>query len=137
MSERIWKIEWNEAMSVGISEIDEEHKHFIDLVNRFNESVAFRMEMSAVVKAISDILAFVDLHFPNEETLFKEFGYPDADDHAQKHAQLKILLGQINERAKTERADYLLIEAGLKIKDEIVNHLLNEDMKYAEYFREQ
>lgn len=136
MSERIWKIEWNESMSVGIPEIDEEHKHFIGLVNRFNESVANRMELTAVVKVIGEILDFVDYHFPNEETLFKKFAYPEADDHAQKHAQLKTLLGQINEHAKGERTDYLWIEAGLKIKDEIVNHLLNEDMKYAEYFRD-
>jgi hemerythrin-like metal-binding protein len=135
MSERTWKIEWNESMSVGIAEIDEEHKNFIGLVNRFNDSVANRMDMTAVVKAIGEILDFVAYHFPNEETLFKNLDYPDADDHAQKHAQLRVLLGQISERAKSEHADYLLIEAGLRIKDEIVNHLMNEDMKYADYFR--
>lgn len=122
-------------MSFGNPDADEEHKLLIVLINRLNATVVDRMTTDAVVKATNDILSFVNSHFPNEEKLFKEVGYPDADDHTQKHAELKTLLGQTMERARTEASDYSLIEAGLNIKEEMINHLLNEDLKYAEYRR--
>lgn len=135
MSERIWQVEWNDSMSFGNPVADEEHKQLIALINRLNVTVVDRMATDAVVKATNDILAFVNFHFPNEERLFKEVGYPDADDHTQKHAELKTLLGQTMERARTESSDYSLIEAGLNIKEEMINHLLTEDLKYAEFCR--
>ena len=42
MEPRIWSFEWTDAMSVGIPEIDEDHKRFIALVDAFNESIAER-----------------------------------------------------------------------------------------------
>ncbi|MGC2164764.1 MAG: hemerythrin domain-containing protein [Gallionella sp.] len=122
-------------MSFGSPEIDEERKHFVDLLNGFNDTVANRMGTNAVVRALSDILDFVDCHFPDEEKLSKDVGYPDADDHSQKHTQLRTLLGKTIGHARNDAADYLLIEAGLNIKEQMIDHLLNEDLKYAEYCR--
>jgi hemerythrin-like metal-binding protein len=135
MSDRIWKVEWNDTLSFGRLEIDEEHKCFIDLINRFNEAVTNRRELTDVVNTINDMVDFVDYHFTDEEELYDSVGYPDADEHKRKHAELRQLLAEILSHAKHEASEYVLIEAGLNIKEQIVDHLLNEDAKYAEYYR--
>jgi hemerythrin len=129
-------LEWNDAMSVGIPEIDEDHKFFITLVNRFNESVADRMDIAEVRQRMQDIVNHTERHFADEEKLLNEFGYPDAADHARIHAQVKDELRQVMGSIPTGGTDYELIEAGLKIKQKIIDHILEEDMKYAEYHRE-
>ena len=30
----VWRLDWDESLSVGIPEIDAEHQHFIKLINK-------------------------------------------------------------------------------------------------------
>ena len=33
-----WRLDWDESMSVGITDIDTQHQHFIELVNELNKA---------------------------------------------------------------------------------------------------
>jgi hemerythrin len=134
IEKRIWNITWNDGMSVGIAKIDADHKQFIALVNGFNESVADRMPMTEVRKRLQDILDDAVAHFAHEERLFKEWRYPDAGDHARIHAQLVKVLQDIKSTI-SYGYDTEWIEAGMKIKEALINHIQTEDMKYAAFYR--
>src|SRR5271169_4682010 len=99
METNIWKIEWNDGMSVGIPEIDEDHKLFISLVNGFNQSVTGRMALTEVKKRLQLIIDDAERHFAHEERLVKEWRYPDAEDHARIHAQIIKALQDIKEQS--------------------------------------
>ncbi len=130
-----WRLEWSEALSVGIPEIDAEHQHFIMLVNQLNEAIIERMDMEEIKKRMQLILDDALVHFAHEETLFREWGYPDADKHATRHAQIMKALSEIMGGFERGGVDYEWIEAGLKVKEALIGHLLNEDMKYRDYRR--
>jgi len=134
MEPRIWSLEWNDAMSVGIPEIDEDHKRFLDLVDAFNESVAEPMPVTEVQKRLQDIVDDALRHFAHEAKLLIEWGYPGSDHHAHLHAQLAAELRRIK---STISGGYAAewIEAGLQIKDALITHIHTEDMKYAEFYR--
>jgi len=121
-------------MSVGIPAIDEDHKRFIALVNGFNESVADRMAVAEVKKRMQDLVDDAVEHFAHEERLFKEWRYPHADEHARIHAQLVKVLQHIKSQISYGH-DVEWIEAGMKIKEALINHIQAEDMKYAEFYR--
>jgi len=135
MKEPKWKIEWDDAMSVGIPEIDEDHKLFITLMNRFNESVSGRMDIAEVKKRLRAMLDYIERHFADEERLFGESGYPGAADHARIHARVKAELDQAIRDVPGNATEYEWIAVGLKVKQAIIDHILNEDMKYAAYYR--
>lgn len=135
MEPRIWSMEWNDAMSVGIPEIDEHHKRFIALVDAFNESVAKRIAITEVQKRLQDLLYDAVRHFAHEERLFTEWGYPGADHHARMHAQLVKVLQDIKSTISSGY-DAEWVEAGLKIKEALMDHFHIEDMKYAEFYRD-
>jgi len=130
-----WSLEWTEELSVGIPEIDAEHRHFIRLVNELNDAISRRMDVVEIGKRMQAVLDDAVAHFQHEAVLFKEWGYPDASEHEQKHAQITRTLHEIRSQLANGGTEYEWVEAGLKIKKTLIDHLLNEDMKYRDYRR--
>jgi len=135
MKDEPWTLEWDDRMSVGIPEIDDDHKLFITLVNQFNSSVADRMPISETKKCVRDILEFIERHISDEEKHFKAFGYPDLEEHTRTHRLLDDEMKDIMEGVDPGGTDYQWIEAGLKVKQLKIKHLVNEVTKFGEYFR--
>lgn len=135
MDQPAWKIEWTGDLSVGIPEVDAEHKRFIALVNGLNQAIAGHTGLAEVRKWMLLIIEDAEQHFAHEEALFAEWNYPDAADHALKHADVMSQLGAIMDHFGGSSLDYEWIDAGLKIKQALINHLLTEDMKYRDYYR--
>jgi hemerythrin len=132
-----WRLEWTDELSVYIPEIDAEHQHFIQLVNELNEAIARRMDVAEIKNRMQAILDDAVAHFAHEEALFREWGYPETEEHAKKHAQITLALQEIMRRSEHDGVEYEWIEAGLKVKEVLIEHLLAEDMKYRDYCRQK
>jgi len=135
MESHIWKIVWSDDMSVGIPEIDEDHKRFASLINDFNRAILDHMDIVEIKRRLQLVLDDAVQHFAHEERLFKEWHYPDADDHAARHAEAVAAYLAIMEKFITYDLESEWIDAGQKVKDLLITHLLVEDMKYAEFYR--
>jgi hemerythrin-like metal-binding protein len=135
MESHIWKIVWNDDMSVGIPEIDEDHKRFASLINDFNRSILDRMDIVEIKRRLQRVLDDAVQHFAHEERLFKEWQYPDADEHAARHAEAVAAYQAIMEKFVTYDLESEWIDAGQQVKDLLITHLLEEDMKYAAFYR--
>ncbi len=134
MKRPTWNLEWNDGMSVGIPDIDEDHKRFILLINGLNRSMMDRMTPVEIKKRLQQIVDDAAQHFDKEEKLFKEWRYPDVDNHASMHAQTLKTLQTIMADFIPYGADSGWIDAGLKIKNILTNHI-QTDMKYADFYR--
>lgn len=128
-----WRLEWNEGLSVHIPEIDAEHRQFIHLINELNQAIGGRMDVQEIRKRMQAVQDDAVKHFAHEEALFREWGYPEADEHARRHAEALQTLHHIMRHFERGGVDYEWIEAGLKVKETLIGHLLNEDMKYRDY----
>jgi hemerythrin-like metal-binding protein len=136
MKRPTWQITWNDEMSVGIPEIDEDHKQFIISINEFNRSITDRKDPAEIKNRLQQIVDDAERHFIQEEKLFKEWQYPDTDGHASLHAQALNALKTIKEKFIPYGHDSGWINAGLRIKTVLIHHILTEDMKYAEFYRD-
>lgn len=130
-----WRLDWTDELSVWIPEIDAEHQHFIQLVNELNEAIVARMDIDVVKQRMRTIQEDAVAHFAHEEALFKRWGYPAAEEHVKKHAQAIQFFHKIVDGFKDNMTDYEWIEAGLKVKQVLIEHLLTEDMNYRDYCR--
>ena len=135
MQPHLWKIEWNDGMSVGIPEIDADHKRFIALINGFNQAIAGRMELRVIKARLQLLLDDADQHFAHEERLFKEWQYPDTENHANRHKEALKTLREIRGKFMNYDFESEWIETGLAVKDILITHILQEDMKYADFYR--
>jgi len=134
MRKPTWTITWNDGMSVGIPEIDEDHKHFISQIHEFNKSITGRMDPAEIKNRLQLIVDDAKRHFEREERLFKERLYPDTDSHARLHAHELKTLQSIMQDFIPYGADSGWVDAGLRIKDILIQHILT-DMKYANFYR--
>lgn len=130
-----WRLVWTDELSVCNPEIDAEHKHFIMLVNELNGAIISRLGIEEIKRCMHAIVDDAMAHFSHEERLFKEWGYPEAVEHAQRHAEAIQYFHKIIEGFERDGTEYEWIETGLKVKHTLIEHVLTEDMKYREYCR--
>jgi len=132
MASNRWEIEWNDWMTVGIPEIDEENKRCFFLINELNRSIIEKMNMTEIKKRMCRIINDARLHFAHEHKILKKYKYPDIRDHSRKHAQVLKELRYIETMFKPSKSfnpEYM--NSALKMKSILTDHLLNEDFKYA------
>ncbi|HEY5994105.1 MAG TPA: hemerythrin family protein [Gallionellaceae bacterium] len=135
MEPHIWKAEWSDALSIGIPEIDADHKRFILLVDMLNRAIVDRTELQELQKRLQDVMDDAVQHFAHEEQLLREWHYPNAGEHAAKHATIMWALQALKQKFVVYGLPAEWIEAGQELKDLLINHMLSDDMKYAEFYR--
>ena len=129
-----WEIEWNEFLSVGIPEIDDEHRVFVSRVNDVNRAIV-ELEDKVTVERIMDLMLIeATRHFQNEVQLLKARNYPHTDDHAKKHDQLRVQFNHLIDEFRKDNLSFVWAMKGLRIKQLLVDHLLREDMQFKDYF---
>jgi hemerythrin-like metal-binding protein len=129
-----WKLEWDDNLSVGVPEIDYEHQHFISLVNDLNEAIVWRMDITRVRQCMRAVIDDAVAHFKHEEAMLAKWEYPDLAAHAKLHTEILTALEQIDRRfSDAKQSEYDWIDAGLKVKHTLVEHLLTDDMKYRDF----
>jgi hemerythrin len=134
LEQNTWILEWDESLSVGIAAIDTEHRHFINEVNVLSRLMIARKESAEVRKMMRWIILDWNLHSRHEEELFREWQYPEADEHARIHAEISGQLHEL-ENALDHYENEALRVAGAQLRAALLNHLIIEDMKYRDYHR--
>jgi hemerythrin len=129
-----WSLEWNDGMSVGIPEIDADHKRFISLIDELNHSITGRMKASEIIKRLQHVIEDANRHFEHEEKLFQERQYPYAAGHLRSHSYIRNMLKNVQDSFLPYGLEAEWLDAAQVIKQILISHLLAEDMQYADYF---
>ena len=129
-------IDWNDSLSVGVQQIDQEHKKLIDLINILNESMKNGKSKETLQIVFSELVDYTITHFTNEEMLMQKANYVNFAVHKHEHDQL-------TQRAKVLRDDYksgklmISIEVRDFLKDWIINHIQKTDKLYTKAMNEK
>jgi hemerythrin len=82
------KIEWDETFSVGVDEIDRQHKEFIRIINRLQWLEERRSPQEQLIGMAQELWRYAEFHFCSEENLMRLFQYPDQEDQEEEHKRL-------------------------------------------------
>jgi len=115
-------------MSVGIPDLDNDHKHLFFLLNGLNRSITEGKSPIDIKKWVQLIIDDAALHFAHEEKVLIERRYPDMDVHAGIHSKILHSLQQIKANFIPYDLDSGWINAGLNIKKILIEHVINEDL---------
>jgi hemerythrin len=128
-------VEWSDALSVGIDEIDAQHRTLIDLVNALNSAIEERHGNAAVGEVLARLEEYVRIHFAVEESVMRVLGYPRLATHKREHARLADQLGEL--RARFEAGHTALgFELMHFLKRWLTTHIMESDQDYARCFAE-
>lgn len=78
-------MEWTQDLSVGVKEIDDQHKELIRRMNSFFDAMKSRNKEQEILKMLDFLAYYVVTHFRDEEKLQVSSGYPKYQEHLQMH----------------------------------------------------
>ncbi len=127
-------INWKNEFSVGVQEMDDQHKKLIGMINRLIEEQHTLTDPKTIAELLTDMTDYAQIHFRAEEYLMAEYGY---DRKSQQEEQHKAFIDKtISFYSVSDLGPNILSEALLDyLSIWLVNHILKEDMKYKVFFR--
>ena len=94
-------IEWRDEFSVGLPEVDHEHREMIAMINTLQLESAGGAEIASVLAALGEIHARISAHFALEEKNMTSLGYEGYPEHKADHERLLDEISAIMEREST------------------------------------
>jgi len=128
--------EWNDSMSIGIDDIDKDHRLLVDLLNLLHDAVTDGQGREIVGSVLNSLSDYTDYHFAREETMLQACKYPDLDGHIKAHESLRARVRDIRmdfEQGDTADIDHYVLEF---LKDWLQAHIMGRDMLYQACMRE-
>ncbi len=125
-------IPWNDSLSVGIQEIDEQHKVLVDLLNELHRAITEHHGSDAAIGILDRLVEYTRIHFSVEESLMRVLDYPGYEEHKQHHEQL---IEQVYElRGKVGNGKHISFELLHFLKSWLTRHILEDDRDYVPFF---
>ncbi|HHW72397.1 MAG TPA: hemerythrin family protein [Firmicutes bacterium] len=127
---------WHESLSVGIAQIDEQHKEWF----RRAENLFEAGKQGKAKEYIGEMLEFLDRytkkHFADEERYMQQIGYPGLDEQKKAHAAFISQLAKLRDDYESSSGSISVIIAANKIViDWLTKHISNLDRKIGEFVR--
>jgi hemerythrin len=120
---------WNDTYSVGVPQMDDQHKKLFVLMNNLHEAMAQRKAadvMGPILKALAD---YAVLHFQAEEAMLAA---ADSELLGEQKAAHQAFVKKVQDfRARFDQGQVgLSLEMMNFLKDWLVRHIQQNDQKY-------
>lgn len=124
-----WKNEW----SVGVDQLDMQHRKLLDMINRLIAEQKTLTDQETVAQLLTEMMDYAQEHFRAEEYLMAEYSYDRKELQEKQH---QAFIDKTNSFCSaTEIGPNILSNALLDyLSGWLVTHILEEDMKYKEFF---
>jgi hemerythrin-like metal-binding protein len=133
---------WDDEFALGISEIDEQHKKILEIINRLydlfeNHKQGNQTEIDHIIRELAD---YANYHFQTEEKYFQLFNYEKAAEHIAIHNQYRAKTEEWRKRYeddkdKPEQSKALFFEVSNFLQDWWTWHIKNTDRAYLPFLK--
>jgi hemerythrin-like metal-binding protein len=123
------------VLTVGIDEIDDDHRKLVNLFNIINHSVTEGVAEDYVEAVLEELINCTVWHFSHEERLMLKYGYEGLDEHKAEHQDLinsvrelqqkYLQMGKLEKKEDLEYLEHWLTE-----------HILTADNRLGSYLIE-
>jgi len=121
---------WNDTFSVGIQEIDDQHKTLFDLINRLFQAALERKDHAVSLEILDALIDYTKIHFALEERLLESAEYPDLPQHQLEHRKFEQELSAMAQKFLAEEKT-ITFELINFLKHWLKEHIMETDMAYA------
>ncbi len=123
---------WDQKYSVGVRELDTQHKQLINILNELYEAMQAQKDKAVIGKIISELASYTKIHFSTEEKYMEKYNYSDLASQKREHEKFI-------EKVKIFQQDFesgklaLSINVASFVKEWLANHILISDKKYGPF----
>ena len=124
---------WRNGMSVANDLIDHDHHFMINFVNTIELILQNPKEKEMLMEVLDQLHDYSINHFRREEVIQRKIQYPQSLNHKNSHStllsDLEKLIKEIKGTESTEELSSQSTEIIAFLRNWLINHVLNEDMK--------
>jgi hemerythrin len=132
------KISWDDSLSIGVEEIDSQHKQLIEKLDAVTEAIEKNQGEGTIAQTLDFLLDYTVEHFSTEENFMVKHNYPDMEFQKRQHKEFKQSVNQMIE-------DFELDGASKEIADHIRDflfiwlkkHIKEVDLPLAKFVSEK
>lgn len=126
------ELEWNNKFSVGVKEIDDQHKKLFNLINDARESIKSGLSKDNISDCIRKLDDYACYHFQLEEKYMEDNNYPNLEEHKLQHQEFIRGIKNFKDNLNPEK-----LMSAYNILEFLINwitfHILESDKEYAYY----
>jgi hemerythrin len=130
------KLQWTQEYSVGVEEIDSQHRELFDRINNLDSAMKQGRAKEEVVRLIKFLDAYVNIHFGAEEKYMTDYDYPGYALHKTKHNWFEKEFSEIRTKLDAEGVtpDLIMLSNNLLITW-FSNHVRTIDMMLGSFLK--
>ena len=125
-------LKWSDEYSVGVREIDVQHKKLFEMLTVFYANVK-TSNKNAIMNLTDQMIKYAQFHFETEEYYFEKFSYEEAEKHKKQHEDFLKKAKETKEKIENGKLVISMDITGF-LKDWLLNHIKISDRKYIECF---
>lgn len=128
-------IKWSDDYSVGITEIDNQHKGLVIVINELFNLMSEGKAKGKLSEIFDHLTDYTKKHFQAEETMLIKYAYHEFDKHKNEHQNFISKLQELKldfDKGKIT----ISVEVLNFLKDWLLNHILISDKKYMGIIKE-
>lgn len=125
-------IEWSDSLSIGIPEIDDQHRVFIGLLNRLDAVSTSEAGKSELREILAEVVSYAEHHFIDEERHMVRAGYPLVTEHIGKHDAAAAKIHDLLTRDADEIELYRFLSNILE--SWLTTHIMADDKVFGAWF---
>jgi hemerythrin-like metal-binding protein len=123
---------WDHVLSVGVDEVDDDHRKLVDLFNMLNHSVTERDDPEYLAAILEELINCTAWHFSHEERLMLKHGYEGLAEHKEEHKELVKSAKELQQ--KILQAGNLVATEDIEFLERwLTEHILTTDMRMGSY----
>jgi len=130
------RLEWNSGLSVGVEQIDSQHKELIRIANGLVSAVEKKRTRHVVQNVVRRLRNYTVFHFNSEEKLMEAVRYPRRGEHQKEHEQLKEQV-KWYQRRLYEMEEVKPENVLAFLKSWLIKHILHADFDLADHIRKR
>lgn len=127
-------LKWDKKYELGIPEMDNQHKKWAEILNKFYDQVSKSDLKTNMLEMVDEALAYTKYHFTEEEKFMSKMKYPKINEQKIMHEEIISSLMKFKDSLKSNKT-ITSMEITNELKKWFKDHIMVEDMKYAEFFK--
>lgn len=129
-------LSWSDQYLIGNDLIDSEHQELFRLINDFHTQWLQTPKQRAIVRVLNPLIVYAEMHFRHEETIMRDAGFPQLDEHMAVHEAMIDTIFQL-QKSYEEGSPRLEMDTMKFVKSWLLEHILKNDYRFRNFLTRQ
>ncbi len=124
---------WSEDLSVGVTVLDEHHKHLFHLLDEVAHVAEADGDFKAMTGVFSELAAYIAYHFAEEEAMMRRANFPFLDLHHHSHQTIAVRVADLAASLTKQNVHQIAGELRIFLTGWLIHHIEIEDFEYRPF----